>query len=458
VVPVKLPWRRAACLIVSLAATGASGLNLLFPIDVSERARTLTLRPQQRAESGVVHVTLRKNERPRDVAEAYGVDANALGVDPDKPQPAGALLRVPVNDATDRRLPPGVITHTVRRGDTLESIASDYGLRTIDIVSANLDRQSLDRLAVGESLFVPTLERGLLVRVKPGQDVLGLARLYKTDIVAVARANALRSPSDVNAGDLLLLPGVKARTHMSVLLARREREQENERKRRALAQYERYLAYKKEVQRRALQAKYERQKKYEQYVAYMNSPQRKAMQAKYERQAKYEQYLAAQRAKVIAQANAEAARKSSAARVASSASASSGVVRRSAFGGDGIRWPMKHFRITSRFGERDIEFHRLHFHGGVDFAAPYGTPIYAATSGVVEQSGHGDYGLNVWMRSGNATLIYGHMSQTAVRAGQTVQAGQVIGYVGCTGVCTGPHLHFETRINGVPVDPLTLLP
>ncbi len=135
------------------------------------------------------------------------------------------------------------------------------------------------------------------------------------------------------------------------------------------------------------------------------------------------------------------------------------VIRAAAgFRGSGLRWPMRTFRLTSRFGEQDIAFHRLNFHGGIDLAASYGTPIYAATEGVVAQSGWGDYGKNVITHNGNSNLVYGHMSRTAVVNGQSVYAGQLLGYVGCTGMCTGPHLHFEIRINGRPVNPLAYLP
>ena len=124
----------------------------------------------------------------------------------------------------------------------------------------------------------------------------------------------------------------------------------------------------------------------------------------------------------------------------------------------GLAWPLRSFTLTSRFGERDIAFHREVFHGGIDLAAPFGTPIYAASAGAVSASGYGSFGLNVWTVDGNSTVIYGHMSQTAVVPGQTVQTGQVLGYVGCTGICTGPHLHFEVRLGGQAVDPLALLP
>lgn len=444
--------RPLAALAVVLSAASAQP-QLLPPLDLGGASLTFTLQPETRPERGAVLVTLRQGERVRDIARAYGVTVQDLGVDPDKPQPAGAVLRVPLGDGPGaRRLPPGVIVHRVQRGDTLETIARAYGLRTLDLVSANLERQSLDDLAVGEELLVPTLARGLVVRVKEGQNVLSLARAYGADIVSVARANALNSPLDLTQGDYLLLPGLRAEGHMRELLARRERAEENERKREALARYERYLAFQKAAERRKLQAKYDAQAKYERYQAWLSSPQRRALQAKYDAQARFERDLA-QRTQAASRAQVSADLGQ-----AGVLRTPNGVIRRAAYHGGSVGWPMRSFRLTSRFGERDIEFHREYFHGGIDLAAPYGTPIYAATAGVVQESGYGDYGLNVWVGSGNATVIYGHMSRAAVTGGQSVEKGQLLGYVGCTGVCTGPHLHFEVRIEGTPVDPIGLLP
>jgi murein DD-endopeptidase MepM/ murein hydrolase activator NlpD len=94
-------------------------------------------------------------------------------------------------------------------------------------------------------------------------------------------------------------------------------------------------------------------------------------------------------------------------------------------------------------------------HTGIDLAAPPGTPIYAANSGPVLFSGWNSwgYGNTVVIGHGMMSTLYGHMTSTAVRCGQTVQTGQIIGYVGSTGNSTGPHLHFEIRGNNVPSDP-----
>lgn len=96
-----------------------------------------------------------------------------------------------------------------------------------------------------------------------------------------------------------------------------------------------------------------------------------------------------------------------------------------------------------------------HFHSGIDLAAPAGTPVRAAVAGTVRilLSTTG-YGLHVVERtSGGAVIIYGHLEAALVVDGQSVAAGQEIGLVGSTGNATGPHLHLEVRIGGVPVDP-----
>ncbi|MDP2372153.1 peptidoglycan DD-metalloendopeptidase family protein [Reyranella sp.] len=126
-----------------------------------------------------------------------------------------------------------------------------------------------------------------------------------------------------------------------------------------------------------------------------------------------------------------------------------------------LRTPLNMSRISSRFGMRRhpvLRFTRLH--AGVDFAAPPGTPILAAGAGqVVEAGRNGGYGrwVKILHRGGLATG-YAHMSRIApgVRRSARVRQGQVIGFVGSTGLSTGPHLHFELHRNGRPVNPLTM--
>jgi len=116
--------------------------------------------------------------------------------------------------------------------------------------------------------------------------------------------------------------------------------------------------------------------------------------------------------------------------------------------------------ITSGFGPRVHPiFGDVRMHTGVDFGVAAGTPIRAAGDGVVVLAGpYGGYGNATVIDHGNAlATLYGHQSALLVAPGDRVTRGQVIGRSGCTGYCTGPHLHFEVRVYGTPVDPLPYL-
>jgi murein DD-endopeptidase MepM/ murein hydrolase activator NlpD len=110
--------------------------------------------------------------------------------------------------------------------------------------------------------------------------------------------------------------------------------------------------------------------------------------------------------------------------------------------------------ITSGFGPRWGRMHQ-----GIDIGAPTGTPIHAADGGTVVTAGWlGGYGNAVIIdHGGGRATLYGHQSRLGVGVGQSVGRSAVIGYVGSTGNSTGPHLHFEVRINGVPHNPLNYL-
>ncbi len=127
-----------------------------------------------------------------------------------------------------------------------------------------------------------------------------------------------------------------------------------------------------------------------------------------------------------------------------------------------LRAPLDFTRISSRFNSR-----RLHpvlgivrAHKGTDYAAPTGTPIWAAGSGRVQFVGRkGGYGNVVIIDHGKGiSTVYGHMSRFArsLRVGRPVGQGDTIGYVGMTGMATGPHLHYEYRVNGAQRNPATL--
>ncbi len=112
--------------------------------------------------------------------------------------------------------------------------------------------------------------------------------------------------------------------------------------------------------------------------------------------------------------------------------------------------------ITSPFGMRFHPIlHRWLMHTGVDIGVPYGTPIHAAAAGVVIMAGYmRGYGYTVIIdHGGGVSTLYAHCEELLVHEGEHVDQGKVIGLVGSTGLATGPHLHFEVRINGVPVNP-----
>lgn len=119
--------------------------------------------------------------------------------------------------------------------------------------------------------------------------------------------------------------------------------------------------------------------------------------------------------------------------------------------------PLKNGKLISGFGYR---FHPilkvLRPHTGVDIVAPRGTPIYATADGkIIEQNGMSGYGVNVVIDHGYSyKTLYAHLSKKVVKTGQTVKRGQIIGYVGSTGLSQAPHLHYEVIKNGVKVNPV----
>lgn len=124
-----------------------------------------------------------------------------------------------------------------------------------------------------------------------------------------------------------------------------------------------------------------------------------------------------------------------------------------------FQWPVRG-PVTSPFGMRtDPVTGRYQLHSGIDIGADYGVPIEASADGVVIYAGwYGGYGNAIILdHSSGLSTLYAHCSRMYVSDNQLIQRGQVIGAVGATGWATGPHLHFEIRVNGVPVNPLSRL-
>jgi murein DD-endopeptidase MepM/ murein hydrolase activator NlpD len=126
-----------------------------------------------------------------------------------------------------------------------------------------------------------------------------------------------------------------------------------------------------------------------------------------------------------------------------------------------LRSPMEFSRITSGFTQARFHpiMHTMRAHRGTDFAAPMGTPVRATADGVVtvagEQNGYGN--VVILQHDGRYTTVYAHLSRFAedVRSGARIRQGDTLGYVGQTGWATGPHLHYELRVDGEPQDALT---
>jgi murein DD-endopeptidase MepM/ murein hydrolase activator NlpD len=121
------------------------------------------------------------------------------------------------------------------------------------------------------------------------------------------------------------------------------------------------------------------------------------------------------------------------------------------------RMPLEGAALTSGFGMRNHPvLGGRRQHRGIDLAAPTGTPVYATADGVVSRADwFSSYGLYISLEHGAAMQTrYGHLSRLAVMAGDSVKKGDLIGYVGSTGRSTGPHLHYEVRIEGLAVNPI----
>jgi murein DD-endopeptidase MepM/ murein hydrolase activator NlpD len=122
-------------------------------------------------------------------------------------------------------------------------------------------------------------------------------------------------------------------------------------------------------------------------------------------------------------------------------------------------WPVRGW-VTSPFGNRTSPFSGiLKFHEGMDIAAQTGTPVVAPADGVIIKAGFSTgYGNMVEISHGyGIRTIFGHNTRLNVKAGQRVRRGDVVSYVGDTGTSTGPHLHYEVRVNGLPVNPVRYL-
>ncbi len=367
------------------------------------------------AQKGWVLYTVRPGDVLGQIAQRFRVDPRAImwssGLKSDLLRP-GMQLKIPLSGELQAqvRLPPGVKEYRVMNGATLERVAAKFGVSLLDMVSANPGISSLDHLAEGSTLYVTAGQKGLLLEVQKGQTLMDLAEKFGVSVPRLAKANALRSPLDLKPGDMVLIPGVMARTTLDRLVEKRRQE----------------------------------------LIA-------KALEEKRLAEERRQKQLAALRRKQE-EARRTAQAQSSLRKLDASRTATATRLRQVGYSDDGFRWPVGNFTITTYFGGRGV-YQR--YHTGLDLAAPYGTPIYAAKSGQVEVAGWSRYGYGnhiIIDNGGGVETLYGHLSRFAVRSGQWVERGQLIGYIGSTGWSTGPHLHLEIRVGGVARNPLAYLP
>ncbi len=226
-----LVWLSAG---VGLFALPFSPKEIFAQVIAEERVPEVVLAPSQNAklpqlEKGVVYHTVRPGESLARLAAIYGSNVRAImqasGLKSWRLKPGQALV-IPfdVKTAEGPRLPPGVHTYTVRKGETLETIARKFGLSVLELVSANPGLTSLDRVRVGDVLFIPTGLKGRVVALGPGETLLDVARRYRVDPGELARANGVENPLALKAGDLLILPGKLARDVYAELEKKRAEE------------------------------------------------------------------------------------------------------------------------------------------------------------------------------------------------------------------------------------------
>jgi murein DD-endopeptidase MepM/ murein hydrolase activator NlpD len=402
------------------AANGALIIPLTPAKQVSAATVTLTKRLPASTGASYLRYIVQSGDTLSSIGERYGAKIReiklATGITKDALK-LGQVLRIPLTTAKAQaiatvsdRLPPGVITYTVKAKESLSSIRTRYDVSEIDIINANPSLASLDHLKPGSKLMIPTTQKGRLIRLPKGTNLLAVAAKLGVPLTKLVSANGLRDPRALSAGALVLVPGVQDKANRDRLEKKRVAERRHEvvvavqAKKKAKAQAETKAQAKLEAKRDALRDR-----------------QRAAA-------------TKAQRASI---------------RVVPETSGSAG----------GYRWPMSSFQITSGYGRRSFWIGRSNFHTGIDLAARYGAPIYAAKAGYVTEAGWGKFGLNIRISTGRSVSnIYGHMSRLRVRNGEFVNRGELIGYEGCTGICTGSHLHFEVQVSGAPRNPLRFLP
>lgn len=305
------------------------------------------------------------------------------------------------------------LTVTVRPGDTLYEIALANGVNIEDLIAYNgLDGTLIHpgqvlQLAAGENAPAP-----IEVSLAAGDSLWSLARRFDTTVEKIAAANNIDPSAVLNVGTQLVIPSrydasgahVGGPAPVEVVVQRGDTLW-------AIAQ------------------------RYDSNVSALMSVN----------SLKSQDLKVGQTLRILPGSEINATRAAEPARVLYS------------HDGAPMVWPLEGL-ITSRYGYRQLRVSGTNFHSGLDIDGNTGDPVVAAVAGEVSFAGwRGGYGNLVIVTSGETEYFYAHASELLVREGEQVKVGQLIARVGSTGNSTGPHLHFEIRVNGDTIDPLPVL-
>ena len=358
-------------------------------------------------------ITVQQGESLWGLAQKHGTDVETLrqlnGLTSDLLK-VGQTLILPGDDADASAEP---LTVTVRPGDTLYEIALRHGVTVESLIAYN----DLDGTLIhpGQELVLApgeTAPEPLEVVLGVGDSLWVLSRRYDASIEEIAVANGIDRDATLRVGDRLVIPGRYAASDVDVG---------------GPAPVEVVVAANDTLWGIAL--------RYDSNVSAIMSANSLTS----------DRLHVGQRLRIVPGAEVKATRAAVPTPILSDAA------------GAPMVWPLVGV-ITSRFGYRQLRVSGSNFHTGLDIDGDTGDPIVAAVAGTVTHSGwRGGYGYLVIVTNGNTDYYYAHASALLVDEGTEVQVGQLLARVGSTGNSTGPHLHFEVRVDGDPVDPLPIL-
>jgi len=308
------------------------------------------------------------------------------------------------------------IIYTVKAGDNLWNISRKYGVSVEVIISVN-NLKEKDLLSLGQKLEIPAIGGGIsksnqkqeptivTYTVVKGDTLWSISRRYDVNMSTIISANNLKEISRLSIGQKLKLPI----TNMDIAKAEG----------------------------------YDQEAAAEEIIYYVKKGE-SLWSISREYNVKLESIIAANNIKDASRISA-----GQQLRIPNVSGARSNICN--------FIWPVRG-RITSPYGMRVISG-RKDFHAGIDIGGPTGTTIVAAESGRVSYAGYmrGYGNVIILSHDGGYSTVYGHNSVNLVRKGQYVKRGSIIAKLGSTGNATGPHLHFEIRASGKPVNPLSYL-